>query len=78
VAHAALTESPDASLNSIAKRAGVAHATLYRHFPTREAVVLEVYWHEVRQLAALADDLIASQMRVRRWSSGWTDWPSTR
>ena len=32
---AALSESADASLNSIAKRAGVANATLYRHFPTR-------------------------------------------
>ena len=36
----ALTESPDASLNAIAKRAGVANATLYRHFPTREDLVL--------------------------------------
>jgi AcrR family transcriptional regulator len=31
-----------ASLNSIAKSAGVGIATLYRHFPTREALVLEV------------------------------------
>ena len=32
-----------ASLNAIAKRAGVANAMLYRHFPTREELVLAVY-----------------------------------
>ena len=42
------------SLNAIAKRAGVANATLYRHFPTRENLVLEVYRHEVRQLVDTA------------------------
>ena len=35
VALEALTESADISLNAVAKRAGVANATLYRHFPTR-------------------------------------------
>jgi len=39
VAREALRESPDASLNSIAKRAGVGAGTLYRHFPNREALV---------------------------------------
>ena len=39
----ALTEAPDASLNAIARRAGVANATLYRHFPTREELVLAAY-----------------------------------
>ncbi|MDX6418643.1 MAG: hypothetical protein QOG28_3263 [Trebonia sp.] len=58
---AALTESGDASLNSIAKRAGVANATLYRHFPTRERLVLEVYRHEVRQLAEAADQLLVKE-----------------
>jgi AcrR family transcriptional regulator len=58
---AALTESGDASLNSIAKRAGVANATLYRHFPTRESLVLEVYRHEVRQLAEAADQLLVKE-----------------
>jgi len=44
---------PGEALNAIAKRAGVANATLYRHFPTRESLVLEVYRHEVRQLVSL-------------------------
>jgi AcrR family transcriptional regulator len=50
VAVGAFTESSTASLNSIAKKAGVGIGTLYRHFPTRDALVLEVYRHEVQQL----------------------------
>jgi AcrR family transcriptional regulator len=57
-AHAALTERGDASLNSIAKRAGVANATLYRHFPTRDSLVLAVYRREVGQLVEAADQLL--------------------
>jgi AcrR family transcriptional regulator len=56
-----LTESNEISLNAIAKRAGVANATLYRHFPTRESLVLEVYRHEVAELVATADELLATQ-----------------
>jgi AcrR family transcriptional regulator len=70
VAHKALTASSDASLNSIAKRAGVGIATLYRHFPTREALVLEVYRHEVQQLARLAPSLLQTREPIdalRAW-----------
>ena len=49
-AHDAFQESGDASLNSIAKRAGVGAGTLYRHFPTREALILAVYQHDVQRL----------------------------
>jgi AcrR family transcriptional regulator len=58
VAHDALTESGDASLNSIAKKAGVGAGTLYRHFPSREALVLAVYRYDVQQLAELAPELL--------------------
>lgn len=54
----ALTESADVSLNAIAKRANVANATLYRHFPTREQLVLAVYRQEVRHLVDAADQLL--------------------
>jgi AcrR family transcriptional regulator len=60
VAVEAFTESSTASLNSIAKKAGVGIGTLYRHFPTREALVLEVYRHEVQQLADTAPVLLAT------------------
>jgi AcrR family transcriptional regulator len=58
-ARLALTESADVSLNAVAKRAGVANATLYRHFPTREALILSVYREEVRRLVEAADELLA-------------------
>ncbi|MCW2912867.1 MAG: TetR family transcriptional regulator, partial [Actinomycetia bacterium] len=58
VARDALTASSDASLNSIAKKAGVGPGTLYRHFPTREALILAVYRHEVERLAAYAPELL--------------------
>jgi len=63
-------ESPDASLNAIAKRAGVANATLYRHFPTREELVLATYDHEVSQLVDAADQLLRQQAPIdalRSW-----------
>jgi AcrR family transcriptional regulator len=66
----ALTESPDASLNAIARRAGVANATLYRHFPTREELVLATYQLEVQGLVDAADLLLAEQPPIdalRSW-----------
>src|ERR1700726_1282565 len=66
----ALTESPDASLNAIAKRAGVANATLYRHFATREELVLAIYRHEVRGLVDAAGQLLQEQAPIealRSW-----------
>ena len=42
----------NASLDEIAKKAGVGPGTLYRHFPTREALLEAVYRTEVEKLAA--------------------------
>jgi AcrR family transcriptional regulator len=42
----------DASLDDIAKEAGVGPGTLYRHFPTRDALIEAVYRSEVEKLAA--------------------------
>jgi AcrR family transcriptional regulator len=67
---AALTDSPGASLNAIAKRAGVANATLYRHFPTREELVLATYEREVGKLVDAADVLLREQApldALRTW-----------
>lgn len=58
VARDALAVSSDASLNSMAKTAGVGPGTLYRHFPTREALVLAVYRHDVQQLVDSAPLLL--------------------
>src|SRR5246500_1363667 len=47
----------EASLEAVAKRAGVGIGTLYRHFPTREALYEAVYRREVEQLGEFADTL---------------------
>lgn len=52
------------SLEEIARRAGVGIGTLYRHFPTREAVVEAVYRREVEQLAEAVPQLL------ERWKPG--------
>jgi AcrR family transcriptional regulator len=59
-AREAFAVSGDASLNSIAKKAGVGPGTLYRHFPSREVLVLAVYRYDVQQLADSAADLLAA------------------
>ncbi|MGI8450938.1 MAG: TetR/AcrR family transcriptional regulator [Streptosporangiaceae bacterium] len=59
VARTALAESAGASLNSIAKLAGVGPGTLYRHFPNREALMLAVYRQDVRDLVDAAPALLA-------------------
>ncbi|MCV7071712.1 TetR/AcrR family transcriptional regulator [Mycolicibacterium rufum] len=46
----------DVSLNEIARRAGVGNATLYRHFPDREALLAEVYTGHLERYCALAED----------------------
>ena len=46
---------PEASLEAVARTAGVGIGTLYRHFPTREALFEAVYRREVQQLADLGD-----------------------
>ncbi len=45
-------------LNEIAKAAGVGQGTLYRHFPTRDALLLEVYRHDVDQMCDAAEALV--------------------
>ncbi len=47
----------EASLDDIARRAGVGAGTLYRHFPTREALIECVYHTEVEKLAAAGTHL---------------------
>ncbi|TQM09383.1 TetR/AcrR family transcriptional regulator [Pseudonocardia kunmingensis] len=51
---------PDASLNDIARRAGVGAGTLYRHFPTREALQAAVLTDRVQRLSDHAAELRTS------------------
>ena len=50
----------NASLDDIAKQAGVGPGTLYRHFPTRDALIEAVYRAEVEKLAAAAHNFAAA------------------
>jgi AcrR family transcriptional regulator len=53
-------EGAAASLDDIARRSGVGNATLYRHFPTRDALIEAVYRNEVEKLAAAEQRFAAS------------------
>jgi AcrR family transcriptional regulator len=55
---AAEPNGDDLHLNAIAQKAGVGQGTLYRHFPTRTALLTEVYRHEVDELVALVPKLL--------------------
>ena len=48
-------QGPDASLEEVARRAGVGIGTLYRHFPTREALVEVIFEEHVGQVHAAAE-----------------------
>ncbi|GGM24408.1 TetR/AcrR family transcriptional regulator [Dactylosporangium sucinum] len=53
-------QGPDATLDAIARTAGVGIGTLYRHFPTREALIEEVYRAELTRLCDAAPALLES------------------
>lgn len=69
------------SLEEIARTAGVGIGTLYRHFPTRDALIEEVYRQAIGQLGEAADRLIASEPPVealRQWLLVCIDYLSTK
>src|ERR1700719_4078560 len=71
----------DASLEAVAKRAGVGIGTLYRHFPTREALFEAVYRREVQQLVELAEQLKSEAAPVdalRRWLRSNVEFVATK
>ena len=72
VARDALAIDPAASLNSIAKAAGVGAGTLYRHFPSRESLVLGVYRKEIDTLVVLAPVLLAKHQPLQAFRI-WCD-----
>jgi len=67
-----LTASDEVSFNAIAKQAGVGVGTVYRHFPTPEALILAVYQREVRHLVDVVPDLLeqhAPERAFRVWTT---------
>jgi AcrR family transcriptional regulator len=77
-AKAAFAEAgPEASLEEIARRADVGIGTLYRHFPTRDAIVEAVYRREVQQLADAAPRLVEAlppAEALRAWMRVFIDY----
>jgi AcrR family transcriptional regulator len=72
---------PEASLEAVAKRAGVGIGTLYRHFPTRESLFEAVYRREVEQLGELAEQLKSAKDPVdalRRWLRSNVEFVATK
>jgi AcrR family transcriptional regulator len=69
------------SLEEIARRAGVGIGTLYRHFPTREAVVEAVYRREVEQLAEAVPQLLEAwpaAEALHKWMHLFVDYIATK
>lgn len=67
----------DASLDDIAKQAGVGAGTLYRHFPTRDALIEAVYRSEVEKLAGAGRSFAAAMPPVealRSWMLLFVDY----
>jgi AcrR family transcriptional regulator len=74
-------EGLDAHLERIAKEAGVGSATLYRNFPTREALIEAVYRNEVAQLCDSVSSLLAQESpdeALRSWTRLFLDYVTTK
>lgn len=78
VAKAAFTrKGADVNLDDLAKEAGVGVGTLYRHFPTRDALIEAVYRAEVKELADTATKLSAAKPpleALREWMKIFVDY----
>ena len=82
-ASAAFTErgADDVSLEEIARRAGVGIGTLYRHFPTRPALLEAVYRDQAEALGALAGKLLAAESpsaALAEWVKALVEFSATK
>lgn len=79
--HAFATQGLDAHLERIASEAGVGSATLYRNFPTREALIEAVYRNEVAQLCDAVPGLLAEKQpheALRAWTRLFLDYVTAK
>ncbi len=71
----------DASLEAIARDAGVGIGTLYRHFPTREALLEAAYRNELARVCDSVTELLAQlppDQAMRRWMDLFIDYLATK
>lgn len=69
------------SLEEVAQRAGVGIGTLYRHFPTRDALVEAVYRSAVETLCDAADQLLATEspeVALAQWMERFVGYIATK
>lgn len=69
------------TLEAVARAAGVGIGTLYRHFPTREAVIEAVYRAELARLCESAAELLQGQpadKALRDWMDRFADYMATK
>ncbi|WP_312877525.1 TetR/AcrR family transcriptional regulator [Lentzea indica] len=81
VALDAFTHEKDVTLGAIAKKAGVGIGTLYRHFPTREALIEAVYRTELEKLCDAASELLEThepQAALREWMDRFIAYAATK
>jgi AcrR family transcriptional regulator len=74
-------EGADVTLDAIAKDAGVGIGTLYRHFPTREALVEAAYRNELARLCDAVPDLLRTwpaDQAMRMWMDRFVDYMTTK
>ncbi len=65
------SDGEDVTLDAIAKTAGVGIGTLYRHFPTRDALVEATYRQELAHLCDRCPGSCDHSSRTRRHAPGW-------
>jgi AcrR family transcriptional regulator len=71
----------DTSLEDVARRAGVGIGTLYRHFPTRDALVEAAYRRGVERLCDEADRLLAENepdLALEAWMTDFVGYVATK
>jgi AcrR family transcriptional regulator len=81
VAAHAFAAGGDVTLEAIAREAGVGIGTLYRHFPTREALVEAAYRNELDRLCDAAGDLLRvhpPEAALRIWMDRFVDYMTTK
>jgi AcrR family transcriptional regulator len=81
VAAHAFAAGEDPTLEAIAREAGVGIGTLYRHFPTREALVEAAYRNELARLCDAAEDLLRThppEAALRLWMDRFVDYMTTK
>ena len=74
-------KGPDVTLESIASDAGVGIGTLYRHFPTREALIEAAYRNELARLCAGVPEVLETMpadVALRTWMDRFIDYLATK